>query len=65
MPKSLASPTGRALLFLLLVLLAILAAFDLTGRDSMLTALWESLFPPEAPVERVRDDLVDGLQIPR
>ena len=59
------SPSGRALLFLLLMALVVLALFDLSAPDSLLHSLWDSLFRGSAPVEGVRDNLVDRMGIPR
>jgi hypothetical protein len=65
MRRSSSSLSGRALLFLLLTALVVLALYDLSAPNSLLHSLWESFFPGQAPVEGVRDDMVDRLGIPR
>ncbi len=65
MPRSLSSPAGRALLVLGLLFFVVLAVFDLSRPDSFIVSLWNGLFPGETAVEGMRDDLVDGLGIPR
>lgn len=65
MPRSLSSPAGRALLILGLLLVLLLVAFDLSRPGSVLLSFWTDLFQGQTPVEGIRDDLVDGLGIPR
>lgn len=59
------SPAGRALFFLIALSILILAVYDLFSPNSLLLGLWQDLFSGRAPVEGVRDNLVDRLGIPR
>ena len=65
MRRSSSSLPGRSLLFLFLTALVVLVLYDLSAPISHLQALWDSLSPGHAPVEGVRDDMVDRLGIPR
>ena len=65
MRRSSSSISGRALLFLVLAALVILAVYDLSAPNSFLQSIWDSFFPGRAPVEGVRDNVVDRLGIPR
>ena len=65
MPRGTASPSGRALLFLALMALIVLALYDLSRPNSYLGSLWNSAFSGQAPVEGIRDGVVDRLRIPR
>jgi len=65
MPRPSPLPAGRAFLALVLLLLALLSAYDLTSPGSVLHTFWDSVSAGTAPVEGVRDDVVDGLGIPR
>lgn len=65
MPRPSPIPSGRVFLLLALLLLGLLSAYDLTSPGSVLHTLWDSVSSGSAPVEGVRDDVVDGLGIPR
>lgn len=65
MQRSPPSPTGRVLFVLLLAALVVLAVFDLSSPTSHLHSLWESVFQGRAPVEGMRDEVVDRMGIPR
>lgn len=65
MQRSSPSLSGRALFVLLLSALVVLAFFDLSSPTSHLHSLWDSVFQGRAPVEGMRDDVVDQLGIPR
>jgi len=62
--RALSAP-GRGLLFFLGALLVLLAIHDLTFPNSLLRAWRRSVFSGEAPVEGVRDEMIDRLGIPR
>lgn len=64
MPRRSSSPSGRALLVLLMTAVLILVVYDITGPGSMLMSLWDSFFPGSTPVEGFRDNVVDKLGIP-
>jgi len=65
MPRPSPIPPGRVFLVLALLALALLSAYDLTSPRSVLHTFWESVAAGPAPVEGVRDEVVDGLGIPR
>lgn len=65
MARRTASPSGRGLFLVLLMVLGILAVYDLSGPGSILGSVWNSVFPGQAPVEGVRDSVIRDLRIPR
>lgn len=65
MPRPSPIPSGRVFLVLALLALALLSAYDLTSPGSVLHAFWDYVAAGTAPVEGVRDEVVDGLGIPR
>jgi len=52
---------GKAVLVLLLLILGILAAFDLGHPGSTLKGYWHSLIPGQSQGEQLRDEVVDVL----
>lgn len=57
-----ASRPGRVALVLTLIVLAILAAVDLSSPRSLLKGLWRAAFPSATHGERVRDNVIEGLR---
>ena len=59
------SVPGRGLFLVLLAAILLWVVYDLASPGSLLRSGWHSLVPGSAPVEGVRDDMVDRLGIPR
>ena len=65
MPGATHSRPGRALVVLALIILTIMVIYDLSASNSTLASLWNDAFPSQTKGERLRDDLINQIQVPR
>ena len=61
MPRRGRSHPGRVLIVVVVLVLGVLAAYDLSGPGSMLKAAWRDLFPGSTQGEELRDGVLDVL----
>ena len=65
MPRGGHTSSGRALIVLTLIILAVMAVYDLNSPHSLLASAWHSVHRPETKGEILRDDIMDRIKVRR
>lgn len=65
MPRGDHTSPGRALILLALIILAVLAIYDLNSPHSLLASAWHTVHRSETKGEILRDDIMDRMKVRR